>query len=45
MSDQEKLKFFQALYPLVYDYLQYPTLEKEFSDASYAGKFRAMLKK
>lgn len=44
-SDAGKLKFFQALYPLVYDYIQYPVLEKEFSESKYAEQFRGMLQK
>lgn len=43
-SDNGRLKFFQAVYPLVYDYLQYPLLEKEFTDSAYADRFRGILK-
>lgn len=43
-SDNGRLKFFQAVYPLVYDYLQYPVLEKEFTDSAYADRFRGILK-
>jgi hypothetical protein len=42
-KDHGKYKLFAALYDYVYDYVAYPTLEKEFSDVSYANKLQAMV--
>ncbi len=44
-TDEDKLKFFDASYPLIYDYIQFSTLEKEFSKTESADKFRASLQK
>lgn len=43
LKDQGKYKFFAALYNFVYDYVHYPTLQREFSDTFYMNKLLTML--
>jgi hypothetical protein len=42
-KDAGKFKLFEALYSSVYDYIEYPVLEKEFKDVVYQNKLMAML--
>ena len=45
LTDEGKYKFFNSMYPLIYDFIQFPTLEKEITDPGYSDKFRAILPK
>jgi hypothetical protein len=41
LTDNGKYKFFRAAYPLVYDFIQYPSLEKELTEAAVIQQFRS----
>ena len=43
-TDDARLVFFKTVYPLVYDYGNFGTLEKFMVDNNYKESFRAMLK-
>ena len=43
-TDDARLFFFKTVYPLVYDYGNFGTLEKYMVDNNYKEAFRAMLK-
>jgi hypothetical protein len=43
LTEAGKVKFFAAMYPLVYDYIQFPTLEKELTETPSIDRFRAIL--
>ncbi len=43
-TDDARLFFFKAVYPMVYDYGNFGTLEKYMIDNNYKEAFRAMLK-
>jgi hypothetical protein len=44
-KDQGKYKLFSALYSFVYDYIDYPVLEKELTDTAYVSKLQSILRK
>jgi hypothetical protein len=44
-TEEGKFKFLNAAYPLVYDYIQFHTLEKEFGTVEFVEKFRSILHK
>jgi hypothetical protein len=44
-KDQGKYKLFSALYSFVYDYIDYPVLEKELTDTAYVTKLQSILRK
>jgi len=44
LTDEGKYKFFDAIYPVVYDSWQFETLENELSDPYYRNRFKAMLR-
>ena len=44
LTEEGKYKFFDAIYPSVYDSVLFKSLESEFSDPYYLNRFRAMLK-
>ncbi len=45
LTDEGKYKFFDAIYPVVYDAVQFQTLERELSDEYYINRFKAMIQK
>ncbi len=43
LSEEYRYRFFDAIYPVVYDKIQFKTLESELADTYYKNRFRAML--
>ncbi|RYD69778.1 MAG: DUF4476 domain-containing protein, partial [Sphingobacteriales bacterium] len=44
LKDESKYKFFDAVYPFVYDSREFKQLESQLTDEYYISRFRSMIR-